>query len=74
MAEFLKDFIGPLLFLLYVNDIPEALSDTTTYLYAKDTSIFTPCPSAPLRCAPVASQPITLFQVSPRSQVLPPRQ
>ena len=30
---------GPL-FLLYINDIPQALSDSRTYLYADDTSIF----------------------------------
>ena len=29
-----------LLFLLYVNDIPQALSDSHKYLYADDTSIF----------------------------------
>ena len=31
---------GPLLFLLYINDIPQALSNTHTYLYADDTNIF----------------------------------
>ena len=32
--------LGHLLFLLYINDIPQALSNTHTYLYAHDTSIF----------------------------------
>ena len=31
---------GPLLFLLYINVIPQALSNTHTYLYADDSSIF----------------------------------
>ena len=30
----------PLLFLLYINDIPQALLNTHMYLYADDTSIF----------------------------------
>ena len=31
--------LGPLLFLPYINDIPQALSNTHTYMYADDTSI-----------------------------------
>ena len=32
--------LGRLLFLLYTNDIPQALSDSHTYLYVDNTSIF----------------------------------
>ena len=32
--------LRPLLFLLYVNDLPQALSDAGSYLYADDTCIF----------------------------------
>ena len=32
--------VGPLLFLLYVNDLPQSLSDAGSYLYADDTCIF----------------------------------
>ena len=32
--------LGPLLFLLYINDILQALSNTNAYLYADDTGIF----------------------------------
>ena len=32
--------LGPLLFLLYVNDRPQSLSDAGSYLYADDTCIF----------------------------------
>ena len=32
--------MGPLLFLQYIDDIPQALSNVHTYLYADDTSIF----------------------------------
>ena len=32
--------LGPLLFLLYVNDLPQLLSDAGSYLYADDNCIF----------------------------------
>ena len=32
--------VGPLLFLLYVNDLPQSSSDAGSYLYADDTYIF----------------------------------
>ena len=32
--------LGPLLFLFYVNDLPQSLSDAGFYLYADDTCIF----------------------------------
>ena len=35
-----RSTLEPLLFLLYINDIPQALPDSDTYLYADDTSIF----------------------------------
>ena len=31
--------LGSLLFLLYINDLPQALSETGSYLYADDTCI-----------------------------------
>ena len=33
--------LGPLLFLFYINDLPDSLHDTTPCLYANDTQIFT---------------------------------
>ena len=32
--------LGLLLFLLYVNDLPQSLSDAGSYLYADDTCVF----------------------------------
>ena len=32
--------LGPLLFLLYVNDLPQSLSDAGFYLHVDDTCIF----------------------------------
>ena len=31
---------GPLLFLIYMNDLPQALNETGSYLYADDSCIF----------------------------------
>ena len=40
-AEFLKDlYLGPLLFLLYINQNSQALPDSHAYLNADDTTIF----------------------------------
>ena len=35
-----KSILRPLLFLIYINDLPQALSETGSYLYADNTSIF----------------------------------
>ena len=35
-----ESILGPLLFLLYLNDTPQTLSNSYTYLYADGTSIF----------------------------------
>ena len=32
--------LGPLLFLLYINDLPECLQNTTPEMYADDTQIY----------------------------------
>ena len=32
--------LGPLLFLLYVNDLPQSLSDAGSYLFADDTCVY----------------------------------
>ncbi len=33
--------IGPLIFIIYINSLPESIQDAHTYLYADDTAIVT---------------------------------
>ena len=35
-----RNILGPFLFLIYINDLPQALNETGSYLYADDTCIF----------------------------------
>ena len=35
-----KPILGPILFLIYINDLPQSLSENGSYLYADDMCIF----------------------------------
>ena len=40
MCSFTSFYFGPLLLLIYINDLQQALSETTSNLYADDTCIY----------------------------------